>query len=420
MQRTPALVLAPIVLCLFHSASGVANGDFTLTTLASFNGANGSEPYGNVIVDAAGNLYGTTNSGGSDNKGTVFEIAKGNNSVTTLASFNGANGSVPFSGVTLDANGNLYGTTYSEGAGGYGTVYEIAKGSNTLTTLANFNFANGARPYGGVTLDSNGNLYGTTVVGGSGGGNGTVFEIAKGSNTVTTLASFNIANGAYSYSGVTLDSNGNLYGTTNYGGVNNAGTVFEIVKGSNTLTTLASFGVAGNYPQSGVTLDANGNLYGTTGGGSNGYGTVFMISKGSNIITTVASFDGANGFSPAAGVTFDAAGNLYGTADLGGPFDAGTVFEIARGSNTITTLATFNGTTTGAGPYGGVTLDADGNLFGATVGGGANGDGTVYELSPTVVPEPASMAMLAMGTLMAGGWSIRSARSRRVVGLAHA
>ncbi|HZL34925.1 MAG TPA: choice-of-anchor tandem repeat GloVer-containing protein [Tepidisphaeraceae bacterium] len=362
----------------------IAKGLSTTRTLASFNGTNGEDPQAGVTLDASGNLYGTTELGGDGNgDGTVFEIAKGSGAVTTLAAFNLANGQNPASELTLDASGNLYGTAINGGSSGDGTVFEIAKGSATIATLASFNGTNGKGPDVGVTLDAAGNLYGTTS-----GGTETVFEIAKGSGTVTTLASF------YGYglpsepeAGVTLDASGNLYGTTFMGGSSNAGTVFEIVKGSGTITTLASFNFAnGAHPFCAVALDASGNLYGTTNaGGTSNAGTVFEIIKGSSTITTLASFNGANGADSRAAVALDASGNLFGTTYGGGISSAGTVFEIAKGSSTIKTIATFNGTN-GANPWAGVTLDASGNLYGTTYFGGANGDGTVFRLTPDVPP----------------------------------
>jgi uncharacterized repeat protein (TIGR03803 family) len=228
--------------------------------------------------------------------------------LAALASFNGTNGNEPQGGVTLDANGNLYGTTSSGGANGFGTVWELTKGSGTIAALSSFNGTNGANPLAGATFDVNGNLYGTTLNGGA-NNSGTVWELAKGSNTITALGSFDTASGG-SLGKVTLDANGNLYGTTTNGGANGLGAVWELMKGSSTITALASFngGTNGFAPFAGVTFDANGNLYGTSqGGGANNRGTVWELAKGSNI----ASFNGANGSLPYnAGVTLDANGNL--------------------------------------------------------------------------------------------------------------
>jgi uncharacterized repeat protein (TIGR03803 family) len=323
-----------------------------LTTLASFNGTNGVYPDSGLVLDSQGNLYGATNYGGAANDGTVFEIAKGSNTITTLASFNGTNGANPNGGLVLDGQGNLYGGTWNDGANGNGAVFEIAKGSNTITTIASFNIANGAAP-DNLVLDSQGNMYGIT--GGGGAYNdGTVFEIAKGSNTVTTLASFNGANGG-DPSSVVIDSQGNLYGAT----YDYPGTVFEIAQGLNTITTLASFnGTNGAQPYGSVVLDSQGNLYGTTsGGGAGGFGIVFEIAKGSNTITTLGSFNHNNG-ADARSLVLDGQGNLYGTTFDGGAAGYGTVFElsgVAVPSSQTINFGPLAGQTYGVGP---ITLSA--------------------------------------------------------------
>ena len=209
----------------------------------------GAFPRSAVVADTAGDLFGTTSEGGDHGVGTVFELPAGSHTIVPLASFTGLNDINPFATVTLDSLGNLYGTTSRGGDSGEGSVFEIPKGSTTITTLASFNGTNGGAPISGVTLDSEGNLYGTTT--------STVYELPEGSRTIATLASFGSANPS---GGVTVDSAGNLYGTTYRAG--NGGTVFEIAKGSNAVTTLASFN--GASPIGGVTLDSAGNLYGTT------------------------------------------------------------------------------------------------------------------------------------------------------------
>jgi uncharacterized repeat protein (TIGR03803 family) len=230
-------------------------------------------------MDSSGNLYGTTNGGGASRDGAVFEVVKGSGTITTLASFNGTNGLFPIvSGVIMDSSGNLYGTTSQGGAFGDGTVFEVVKGSGTITTLASFNGTNGDSPHGGVIMDSSGNLYGTTSQGGA-FGNGTVFEVPKGSSTITTLATFNGSNGAGPVAPLIMDSSGNLYGTAGVGGAFGDGTVFEVPKGSSTITTLATFnGSNGAGPEAPLFMDSSGNLYGTTkGGGASGHGTIFEL-----------------------------------------------------------------------------------------------------------------------------------------------
>jgi uncharacterized repeat protein (TIGR03803 family) len=365
-----------------------------LIALASFNGTNGIGPQAGATFDANGNLFGTTFAGGANSQGTVWELAKGSSTITALGSFNGTNGSFPVAGVTLDANGNLFGTAPDGGANGVGAVWALARGSSTITALASFNTTNGAVPQAGATFDANGNLFGTTIGGGT-HGTGTVWELAKGSSTIMALASFNLPSQSV-YGGVTFDAKGNLFGTTGFGGATNQGTVWELAKGSNTITTLASFnGTNGNLPRAGVTFDANGNLFGTTyNGGATNQGTVWELANGSSTITALASFNGTNGELPLGGVTLDANGNLYGTASAGGANAIGTVWELAKGSSTITALGSFD-LTTGNDPKAGVTLDANGNLFGTAAIGGGSSDGTVWEFqaSSSVVPEPSSLVL---------------------------
>ncbi|HEY2589583.1 MAG TPA: choice-of-anchor tandem repeat GloVer-containing protein [Tepidisphaeraceae bacterium] len=344
---------------------------------------NGEYPYFGVTRDAAGDLFGTTFQGGASGNGTVFEIAKGSNDVTALASFDGANGATPGGGLTIDAAGNLYGTTSAGGDAGDGSVFEIQQGTTSIQTLASFDGDDGSMPQGSIAVDSAGNIYGATQGGGD-NGFGTVFEIARGSGAITALASFDGSNGKLLFGGVTLDPSGNLYGTTYGGGDASDGTVFEVAGGSNTITTLLSFdGPNGAKPFDTVTLDAAGNLYGTTvSGGPTNDGTIFEIANGSGTLTTLAAFDGINGSLPYARPAIDVAGNLYGTTYNGGAGGYGAAFELPSGSSEITDLLSFSvDGSEGTNPEGPLTLDATGNLYGTTSTGGSAGYGAVFELT---------------------------------------
>ena len=355
----------------------VAAGSNAIITLASFN--NGAYPRAGLVQDSNGNLFGTTDAGGASNVGTVFELAAGSNTITTLASFNNTNGAYPRAGLIEDSNGNLFGTTVEGGADGDGTVYEVAAGSNTITPIASFNYTNGALPYAGVVEDSSGDLFGTSNGGGA-NGVGTVYEVAAGSNTITTLAPFNGTNGNNVQAGLIEDGSGNLFGTSNGGGANGNGTVFKVAAGSDTITTLASFNDNVNGPLAGLIEDSNGNLFGTTSGTNSVVPTVFELAAGSNTIINLASFNYTDGSNPSSGLVEDSSGNLFGTTPFGGANGYGTVFEVAAGSKTITTLASFN-YTDGAYPYAGVIVDNRGDLFGIASHGGAGGFGTVFEVA---------------------------------------
>jgi len=398
----PMKILAHSLLVIVALATWTAGAkaDYVFSTLATFDGANGANPTAALISDSAGNLYGTTSSGGAYGKGAVYEIAAGTNALTTLYSFSGNDGQTPYASLTRDSAGNLYGTTYGGGAYGQGTVYKLAAGSSTLTTLYSFNGTDGKNPRANLLADSSGNLYGTTEFGGA-SDLGTAFRLAAGTNSLTTLASFSGANGTNPWGGLVADTAGNLYGTTRYGGSGDYGTVFEIAAGTNALTTLASFNNAnGAYPLSGLSSDAAGNLFGTTaGGGEFLYGTTFKVAIDTHSLSTVVNFSNFGGFWPYSGVIADNAGNLFGTTHnaLG---TAGSVFSI----NTNDAFPTWNplhifggGGLDGEFPWGGLFADAAGNLYGTTYQGGANGFGTVFKL--TAVPEPSSMLLASVGAL---------------------
>ena len=264
------------------TAFGGSAGDGTLfelrggavTTLATFTGANGAVPQSVLTVDAAGDLFGVTNQGGSANLGTVFELVKGATTVTTLATFTGANGAYAEGGVVFDAAGDLFGTTVSGGSANLGTIFELAKGATTVKTLVDFTGPNGAAPRSGLVADAAGNLFGTTHDGG-GANAGTVYELARGATAVATLATFTVANGANPFGTLAFDLSGNLYGTTFTGGSGGGGTVFELQKGTGVLTTLASFtDSTGGNPYAGLSIDAAGDLFGTT---TSGNGTLFEL-----------------------------------------------------------------------------------------------------------------------------------------------
>ncbi len=307
---------------------------------------------------------------------------------TTLYSFNCTDGfSYSYAGLVQATDGNLYGTTPYCGSSSpeYGTVFKITT-SGMLTTLDSFDGTDGYRPQAGLVQATDGNLYGTTAYGGA-NGFGTVFKTTT-SGTLTTLHSFDSPNGtdgAYPYAGLVRATDGNLYGTTYEGGTNGFGTVFKITRGG-TLTTLHSFGPPDGtddaYPQAGLVQATNGNFYGTTSGNgfaTNGYGTVFKITP-SGTLTTLHSFAGnPDGQDPTAGLVQATDGNLYGTTFEGGANLYGTVFKITP-SGTLTTLHSFD-STDGAYPQAGLVQATDGNLYGTTLGGGANALGTIFKIT---------------------------------------
>jgi uncharacterized repeat protein (TIGR03803 family) len=339
-------------------------------------------------MDSAGNLYGTTEGGGANAEGTVFKIdATGAESV--LYSFGGSttDGAGPQAGLIMDGAGNLYGTTFSGGANSYyGTVFKLSA-SGTESILHSFGVVTSGdaeNPHAGVIMDGAGNLYGTTYGGGA-NGDGAVYEIsATGKESVLYSFPFGTNDNGSPDASLIMDGAGNLYGTTAFGGANNGGTVFKIgTAGSE--STLYSFGSSasdGWYPDAPLIMDDNGNLYGTTAeGGTNNDGTVFEINV-SGIESVLYSFgsSAADGVKPLAGLIMDTDGNLYGTTYSGGANDDGTVFKISVGGNESVLYSFGSGSTDGAKPASGLIIDSSGNLYGTTQAGGTINYGTVFKI----------------------------------------
>jgi uncharacterized repeat protein (TIGR03803 family) len=377
------------------------------------NGVDGYSPSGALIFDTSGNLYGTTLFGGSYNLGSVFELDARDRTETVLYSFSGStnDGYSPFGDLIFDSTGNLYGTTFYGGAYYGGIVFELTPtvgGNWTETILHNFEGGtDGSQPHSGLIFDNAGNLYGTTFYGGAGtctNGNflgcGTIFELTPsddGSWTEQVLFSFNDADGSYPNSGLVFGSDGNLYGTTGGGGRHRVGTVFELAPGvggvwtEKVLHTFSKNHVDGYAPLARLIFDSAGNLYGTTLlGGAHTAGAVFELTpdgSGRWRETVLHSFNdtGTDGYEPTAGLIFDSAGRLYGTTTLGGTYGEGTVFELApttgAGWRERLLYAFPYNDTNGRIPQAGVVFDAAGNLYGTTLGGGAYGNyGTVFEI----------------------------------------
>jgi len=375
----PLASLAVIGFSLVVGAPRVAHAQ----TSMSMSGSNGNTPYAGVTVASNGDIYGTSLYGGTSSLGNIWKIAAGTSTITTVASFTGTNGQYPYGGVTIDSSGNLYGTTYSGGASSSGTVWTVTAGTSTITTIASFNGTNGANPYCSVTRDSSGNLYGTAYAGGA-NNCGVVWKIASGTSTLSAIDSFSYNTTGYgSYGGVSIDSSGNLYGTTYSGGASASGTIWKIASGTSTITTVASLTTTtGKLPQSSVTVDSSGNLYGVAAsGGSLKYGTIWKVAAGTSTVTVVANFNRTNGSYPYGGVLVASNGNLYGTCYNGGTAGYGTVWKVASGTSTITTLVNFTGTSNGANPYGVLAADSSGNLWGTGSYGGSSSKGNVFKIT---------------------------------------
>jgi uncharacterized repeat protein (TIGR03803 family) len=414
MQKSKVL-RAAVLAGAFSSSAALATP--TLTTLVNFTGSAGNAPGGgptNLIIDKSGNLYGATSSGGVNGYGNLFKLATGTHTYSTLASFNfdGATPS-PFSpgqsytkNLALDSTGTLYGVSqysflYNNDSTGNGSAFKVVAGSNTLTTMSTFdNTAAGFNPTS-LTIDSAGNLFGTAANGGpafvaGGGGNyGTVFKIAAGTNTPALLAGFNGSNGLQP-SGVINDSAGNLYGIAQTNSGN--GEIFKIASGTATIIPLATFNGSNGATPDNLVLDTHGNLFGTTEYGAAGSGTAFEIPAGTATLTTLATFAGASGTGPdPGGLLVDTAGNLFGIA--GPSSSVQSLFKVSAATDVLSTVYSFNSNIIVEGD---LAADSAGNLYGTAVQGGTGNNGTAFELTGTgfAVPEPTSLSLLVIATPM--------------------
>ncbi len=420
------------ILALVFTTAAAASQYKVIYTFQSTSDAN--IPETQMIADAAGNLYGVTQFGGTHGLGTVFELSPNSNGSWTesiLYSFaESTDGGQPWAGVVMDKNGNLYGTTSAGGDascapihGFCGTAYELSPngdGTWTETVLVDFTGDNGLTPYGSLILDDAGNLYGTTEAGGPNGW-GTVFELSPngdGTWTQTILHGFGIDNnGAKPFSNLLFDAQGNLWGTTAYGGLRDdclenfgCGTVFEMtpqVGGGWGEHAVFDFNGKNGNPPAGLILDASGNLFGVAPYGGLGTCSGFIVNGCGDIFELVSS----SGFKPRIvhyfenepiavpnGIVMDSQGNIYGTSFEGGVKTCGinqpcgTIFEAVRqadGSYQPHLLYAFPGeTTNGFWPYAPLTIDKAGNIYGSTGNGGnlncgiSGGCGVVYQIIP--------------------------------------
>ena len=386
----------------------------TETPVYSFTGGlDGANPASQLIFDAAGNAYGTTVTGGSSDCGTVFELSPaggGQWQQTVLHSFNCFDeGKNPYGGVTLDSQGNLYGTTVAGGSNGIctgdgcGVVYKLAHSGGSWTETVLYSFGDSpdaAGPGGAVVFDRAGNLLGTTPDGGAFAA-GTIFELSPNNGQWSEHIIHDFTGGADGAVGslgpLLLDSFGNLYGVTELGGTAGAGTVFKLTPGSGSYQFGTLYAFQGQpdaaFPYGGLIADSHGNLYGTTYyGGTYGAGAVFRVGPTAGVggwrdVVLYSFRGGPDGGNPTSTLVFTPAGKAYGTTSAGGNSgcDCGVIFSLTPvGSNrwSESVLHTFGTQPDGAFAYYGLTPDNAGHYLGTTAAGGAHGEGVVYELTP--------------------------------------
>jgi uncharacterized repeat protein (TIGR03803 family) len=337
-----------VVYKLAHKGSGWELS--TLYSFAHGDGGYG--PVGGVAIGSDGNLYGTASQGGQYGKGTVYKLSPPPSlcrsvscswTETVLHQFTGfADGAYPESTPIFDSAGNLYGTADGGGTANHGVVFELINSGSGWNERVLCTFAgspDGSIPFSSVTFDQNGNLYGTTVEGGA--GYGTVYQLLPSGSgwTKKILYVFQGGNdGSAPYAGITPDPDGNLYGATFYAGVNFGGTIYELTPsdGNWNFSVIYSPEDEEGGPEGTLVRGSNGNLYGTifsgTGQGCSGYGcgSIYQLtpSHGGWVYSSLVSFNGdGGGGNPEGALIFDPAGNLYGTTS-GSLAGYGSVYEV--------------------------------------------------------------------------------------------
>ncbi len=399
-------VVSAIALLMMLATASIADAQ-SYHVIYNFSGCfDGNLPSNTLLLDKAGSLYGTTVEGGAGcgvgGLGVAFQLRHSGNGwvYSTMHAFTGGNqdGGAPYSygGLAVGPDGGYYGTTSLGGVANAGVVFRLhPRAQGVCRTVACPRWAedivhqfagspDGEEPLGSVAFDAAGNIYGTTVHGGP--VLGAAYMISPVGNGWTE----NVLTGVEGdpLGSLVMDHSGNLYGITFSGGSIGRGTVFELMPTQagwmmNVLHTFLG-GDDGQNPFGGLVFDAQGNIFGsTTQGGSGRGGTIFELSPGDNgwTFNTIYSLAGTDG--PTSALTRDAAGNLYGTTTGDGIFEQGSVFKLSHSDNgwSLTDLYDFSGGSDGRGALGGVTMDANGNLYGTTAFGGTSDVGVVWEIT---------------------------------------
>jgi uncharacterized repeat protein (TIGR03803 family) len=404
-----ALAAFVAIITLTNIGSATTRERILFTFQGTLDGANPAAP---LVADAKGNFYGTAANGCTYNDGCVFQLSHPNGiwTQTVLYSFSGPDGATPTASVILDSAGNVYGTTALGGAFNSGTAFELTptdRGPWTETLLHSFGSGTDGYQPSEIAFSSSGDIYGTTQFGGTasaGSDNGgTVYRLtfADGAWTETLLYSFPGdflgPNGDLPFGGLAIDHAGNLYGVTQAGGANGHGTVFTLARaadGSFTERIIHSFHITdGDLPNSTPVFDSAGNLYGTThfGGNANlcpseGCGTIYELTKNSDgswseiLLRELQNQDGSGAVGP---VVFDRDGNLYAAAQAGGAYSWGTILKLTPRTSAPwaeTIVHDFTNNPDGASPSG-ILVDSSGSIFGTTGAGGSSQLGVIFEIA---------------------------------------
>ena len=405
-MKSPTFSISALAVTAAFVLSVASAAAVTTDVILSFEEDEGEYADTDLETDSAGNIYGTTVLGGDFGSGTVFQLSPTPNGWvhTVLYSFTGgADGGEPYKGVTIDREGNLYGTAVTGGSGscegGCGVAYKLTNsgGNWTQTVIHAFTGGDdGSGPGARLTVDRGGNIYGMAPTGGA-NGLGTIYKISQAGAawTFKVIHTFTGGDdGATGSAGRMVLRRARLYGAATTGGAHGSGVIFELsprAVGEWDFRAIYAFKGQpdGSFPYGALLFAGSGKIYGTTYyGGTNGIGAVYELSPRRNgewNENVIYSFqEGSDGNSPISNLVFDPAGNLYGTTSEGG-LGSGTIFKlspIGGGQWTETVVHPFQGPPDGAFAYNGMVVDRLGNFYGATVHGGKNDDGSVYKFTP--------------------------------------
>ncbi len=409
-----------LILALATIPSSAFSQNVTEKVLHSFDDTDGTDPSG-LVQGAGGGFYGTTYIGGASSDGSAFVYGP-SGKLTTLSSFLEFSSGENPNGLLQGPDGNFYGTTAQAGSSGYGTVFQLTP-AGTLSSFYSFGYtADGGDPQTGLMLGSDGNYYGTTMGVGVANGNN-IFSLTP-AGTLAILYSLQSSTDGGNANTLVQASDGDFYGTSGGGGADGYGTAFRVTTaGAFTLLHTFTNGADGGTPSAALVQGSDGNLYGTTRYGgtypclfSFGCGTVFKISA-AGVFTTVYEFTGADdGFDPEGGLFAASDGNLYGVAYFGGPLQAGSVFEIDS-TGAFKTVYAFQLGQDANNPTYAVIQGNDGNLYGSTREGGTTSlYGTLYEVSfspalPAPVQLSLSKSQIALGSSATLSWKVLNAYS---------
>jgi uncharacterized repeat protein (TIGR03803 family) len=354
------------------------------TSKVDLSSTTGTNPQGSLMVASNGKLYGMTLFGGANNLGTIIEYSVAATSVTTVVDMASSTGATSSGELVQASNGKLYGLARTGGNSNQGTIFELDPSTNTLTKkadLANTTTVGGS-PFGSMIISS-GKLYGLTSAGGTASG-GVLFEYDLTGNTYTKKIDLNSSNGGFPNGHLIRASDGKIYGMTLVGGNNNAGIIFEYNKTTNTLTKkIDLISTTGSSPYGSLVQATNGKLYGlTSAGGSANVGTLFEYDYSTNTYTKKVDLTATNGSVPYGSLIQASNGKLYGMTKQGGTSAFGTIFEYNITTNTYTKLVNLTAVT-GYSAFGSLMEASNGKLYGLTMLGGTNGQGTLFELDPS-------------------------------------